>query len=155
MSQTEWRLGEKEMFAELTPKQKAVVDAYAENPKVGDTKLSEIASEKLEGDETVSRSYVSPILEEYNDIARQRLSQVENSREEGTETTEGDPFKGQLNEHKQWQGINERTVPDVEDEATISIELTEDEVTPLLSIQEVPNTVRERLLDALVSQAFD
>ena len=80
-------------YHDLTPKMQAVVDAVALHPEERHTDIAEMASERLPGDEGVSRSYIPEIIKKQGDIIEQRRETLENQRFEGEETTEGDPFE--------------------------------------------------------------
>lgn len=51
----------RQWYNALTEKQQAIVDVIVENPDLTDTRIAEIASEKLPSGESVSRAYVSII----------------------------------------------------------------------------------------------
>jgi len=106
------RLDDKTEMYELTKKQKAVVNALAEYPDEGPTRIAELASESLDGD-SVSRSYVTPITQKYGDLIDKQREIKQNERYEGTEQTSGDPLASLNNELDQdggWQLINDRPV---------------------------------------------
>lgn len=75
-------LVEKENYHELTEKQKAIIDAYAENPDGTHTEIFESANENLSGtDDTVSRAYVPVVLDRYAEIAFEQKHKNQNGRE--------------------------------------------------------------------------
>lgn len=171
------KLRDKDQYHQLTPKQKAIIDAKAENPDAGPTELAEIATEKME-DGSVSRSYIHPILTEYSDIAEKQIEIKANKRENGTEKTVGDPFEkldSQLNNSTSgsWQMLSERPKQDTLDvddstedsqaeasedtqsrQSELSVDLTPADLVALLS-GEVPPELRQELLRDLVSRAFE
>jgi len=100
-------------YEDLTAKQKAVIDAHAENPEATNRKKAQVASELLKervqsgdvslsalNDESVAEisvneSYSSGILnKDYPEVAQYREEIVQNERNEGDMQTVGDPFEG-------------------------------------------------------------
>jgi len=81
-------------YEDLTAKQKAVIDAHAENPEATNREKARLAGEKLDGD-SVNESYCSQILnKDYAEVAQYREEIVQNERQEGDMQTVGDPFEG-------------------------------------------------------------
>ena len=124
-------MDEKEHYEELTKKQAAIVDAYAEHPSAGDKSLANYASDKLE-DESVSRSYVKPVLDRYEHIARDRKLQLDNQRANGNEETIFEPFR----------------CP----EGTLRIELSKSDMRSILN-GELPEGLQEEIVERLISRA--
>ena len=157
------QLDDKTEMWELTDKQRVVVNALAEHPDKGPTRIAEIASEALEND-TVSRSYVTPIKQKYADLVEQQREIQENKRQEGTERTTGDPFdnleEALGSDSKGYQTIQERPHNDSEtgpqqtsEKKTISIDVTRRDVELLLA-GEVPEEIRRGLVIQIVDRAF-
>jgi len=97
-------------YQDLTAKQKAVVDAHAENPDATNREKARIAGEKLDGD-SVNESYCSQILKkDYKEVAQYREEIVQNERQEGDMQTVGDPFEGIPQQDSGYQRIQERPV---------------------------------------------
>ena len=179
MSRRTRQIESKEFYHELTDKMKAIVDAVVENPDAADTKIAEIASEKLE-DDSVSHAYVPVVKEAQSHIIDQRLESKDNERYQGSETTEGDPFQGQIIEKKDWQTLaerpiqgsvngNEETNGDEETETEVAIEdeqeseethdgytiaLGKSEIKEMLVDNRVPQRIREELLEETINRAF-
>jgi L-lactate utilization protein LutC len=61
----------KEYYNDLTPRQRAIVDAYIEDPNVKYEKVAERASEILSGN--VSQSYVREVIDDYGDLIDRQL----------------------------------------------------------------------------------
>jgi len=96
-------------YEDLTAKQKAVIDAHAENPDATNREKARIAGEKLDGD-SVNESYCSQILKkDYKEVAQYREEIVQNERQEGDMQTVGDPFEG-IPQQDGPQHIQERPV---------------------------------------------
>lgn len=155
------QLDDKTEMYELTDKQRVVVNALAEHPDKGPTRIAEIASEALEND-TVSRSYVTPIKQKYADLVEQQREIKENKRHEGTERTTGDPFD-KLNEtlgdtKKAWQTIQERphkdTTSNGQEEKTLRLDVSRRDVELLLA-GDVPEELRRELVVKIVDRAFE
>lgn len=92
-SNTGQHLNSKGDYHDLTDKMRAIVDAIAEEPDAGDTRVSEIATEKLPSDVGVSRAYVPRVRESHGSIIDSRIETQANTREfRGTSETTGDPF---------------------------------------------------------------
>lgn len=84
MSKATEQLAEKESYEQLTEKQRAVIDAFVENPDSNDSEIHEAANEKLSNEgESVTRAYVPVILNKYRDIAYSRREELD--REKDTE----------------------------------------------------------------------
>jgi hypothetical protein len=116
-------------YEDLTAKQKAVIDAHAENPEAtnrekanvasqllkervqsGEVSLSDLNDDSIEGI-TVNESYSSGILnKDYPEVAQYREEIVQNERQEGDMQTVGDPFEGIPQEEDSYQSIQERPV---------------------------------------------
>ena len=100
-------------FYELTDKQKSVVNVKAEHPEYKPQRVAEEASKKLPGDESVSKSYIHPILNKYGEIIKERREQLNNDRYEGESKAVGNPLQSgplqeQLEDSETWQGIKDR-----------------------------------------------
>lgn len=95
-------------YEDLTAKQKAVIDAHAENPEATNREKARLAGEKLDGD-SVNESYCSQILnKDYAEVAQYREEIVQNERQEGDMQTVGDPFEGIPQQDSGYQSIQER-----------------------------------------------
>ena len=159
------RLDDKTEMYQLTEKQRAVVNALAEHPDEGPSKIAEIASEALDND-TVSRSYVHPIKQKYADLVEQQREIKDNARTEGKEETTGDPFESleeTLGDSTEWQMLSERphkgtngnVSNHTESEAkTLQTSLRRTDVEALLG-GDVPEELRRELLVKIVAQAFE
>ena len=153
------RLKEKEDFVALTDKQKAIVNTKAKHPEYGPQKLAEEASKQLDGDESVSVSYVSPILNNYSDIIRTRREQLDNERHEGEQKTVGDPFADTLsdnNQSKGWQGIKERPTKGKQKNTDneITVRLTERDMQKLIN-QDVLDEFDRVILNRVLEPQFE
>jgi len=96
-------------YEDLTAKQKAVIDAHAENPDATNREKARLAGEKLD-DGSVNESYCSRILKkDYKEVAQYREEIVQNERNEGDMQTVGDPFEG-IPQDDSYQSIQERPV---------------------------------------------
>lgn len=62
---------EKEYYHNLTPRQRAIVDAYIEDPNIKYERVAKKASEILSGN--VSQTYVSEVINEYGDLIDRQL----------------------------------------------------------------------------------
>ena len=144
-------LDDKDDFVSLTEKQKAIVDVKAKHPEYGPEKTANEASKQLPGDETVSRSYVAPILNKYGHIIKDRREQLDNDRYEGTETTVGSPFD-KLGEDQSWQGIKDRPEKPNGDKE-ITVRLSETDVLELIN-QEQLNEFDRKMLTRVVEAQF-
>ena len=142
------QLDAKDDFDELTAKQQAIVETKAKHPDLKPTELAEQASEGLPAGETVSRSYVKPILENYGHIVEKRQMQLDNQRYEGETKTVGDPFDGEL-KPTEWQSISERETND----EFIVVRIWKRDVELLLQ-GEVSDELRDKVLSQLIQQAF-
>lgn len=92
-SDSDQHLKSKSDYHDLTDKMRAIVDAIAEEPDAGDTRVAEIATEKLPTDMKVSRAYVPQVRESQDSIIDSRIETQANKRDfEGTSKTTGDPF---------------------------------------------------------------
>jgi hypothetical protein len=110
-----------QQYTDLTEKQQAIVDAHAENPTATNREKARIAGEEILGtDEPVNESYASQVLnQKYPRVAEYRAEIVQNERQAGEVTTEGDPFAGLTDQQETtWQGIKERPTKDPQQETT-------------------------------------
>ena len=147
-------LDDKNDFVELTEKQKAIVDTKAEHPEYGPEKTANEASKQLPGDETVSRSYVGPILNKYGHIIKDRREQLDNQRYEGEDKTVGDPFQNQLGDDQSWQKIKERPEKGSANNNFITVRVWQDDFEQLLQ-GNVSDEFQKELLKELTQKAFD
>ena len=139
------QIADKDAYHELTTKQKAVVDELADDPTAQNTEIAERAG--------VSRSTVFNVKEHYAEIIEAQLNR--RGRHNGQETTEGDPFDGQLEFTKASQLIGDRPVqPETTDGTSgrVAVELPADDVRAVLAGDD-PERVRALVMDAVVSQA--
>lgn len=151
-----------EQYANLSPKRQEIVDAWVdlyeeegEEPKnVGVAELAD-----------ANESYTSQTLTEHKDIARARVEQIDNERDEGEVTTEGDPFQGKLEEQNlQMQTIKERphkgtkNVGGGEDAqeqmAGMSYEFSAEEIETIVVDEKVPETLQNTLEREVIHRAF-
>jgi len=113
-------------YRNLTPMQKAVVDARVEHPNVPKTEISRNFAPKIYNEHYVdskdehkdefNNSHVTQMLngntkEIIPEIITYRQELKENQRSEGTMTTEGDPFSADPNmgdESESWQTWDDR-----------------------------------------------
>jgi len=163
-------------YQDLTPKQKAVIDAYAKHPNETNREIARIAGEEILGDDgPVNESYCSEILnKDYAELAEYRAEIEQNERGEGSQTTVGDPFEA-FQEESGFQSIQERPVkqtesddeePQVAPTQTVSpiqvadagdgvvIKLSYRYVEGLLKARdvEIPEDMHEQLVDVLMSK---
>jgi len=98
-------------YDNLTDKQRAVVDAHAQNPDATNREKARIAGEEiLEQDEPVNESYCSEILnKKYERLVQYREEIEQNERPEGSMQTTGDPFEGLEQQAEGYQTIQERS----------------------------------------------
>ena len=143
-------LDDKSDFVELTEKQKAIVNIKAKHPEYGPEKTANEASKQLPGEETVSRSYVGPILNKYGHIIKDRREQLDNKRYEGEDTAVGDPFQDKLNQDG-WQGIKDR--PQQNTDNFITVRVWQDDLEELLQ-GTVSTEFQKELLNELTQKAF-
>jgi hypothetical protein len=126
-----------EQYQNLTDKQRAVIDAHAENPDETNRKKTELAEDKL-GD-SINESYASQVInKKYPKLAKYREDIEQNQRQEGSMTTEGDPFSGELSEDKGFQTFDERPVKE-----TQSQDQEPTQETPQPAVAQQPVQVRE------------
>jgi hypothetical protein len=102
-------------YENLTDKQRAVIDAHAQNPDETNREKARIAGEEILGmDGPVNESYSSDILNnKYPDLADYRAEIEQNERFSGQEQTKGDPLEAlnpDNNDNKGFQGIQDRPV---------------------------------------------
>jgi len=167
-------------YNSLTEKQQAVIDAHSENPNETNRRKAEIAGEKI-GD-SVNESYCSQVLNsKYPELADYREEIVQNERTEGEMTTEGNPFSAIPDDSGGFQSIQDRPVTKTQDSSDDSP--TQDTATAptaprkavqikhqddgllvwfderylreLLESQELPPQLHQRLVDAVLAQAFN
>jgi len=96
-------------YDNLTEKQRAVIDAHAQNPDATNREKARIAGEEiLNQGEPVNESYCSEILnKKYERLAQYREEIEQNERNIGSMQTTGDPFKS-LDQSEGYQTIQER-----------------------------------------------
>lgn len=96
-------------YDNLTEKQRAVIDAHAQNPNATNREKARIAGEEiLNQGEPVNESYCSEILnKKYEGLAQYREEIEQNERPQGSMQTTGDPFKS-LDQSEGYQTIQER-----------------------------------------------
>lgn len=101
-------------YQQLTDKQKAVIDAHAQNPEATNREKARIAGEEILGNGPVNESYSSDILNnKYPDLADYRAEIEQNERPKGTEKTTGNPLdalKPDQDDNKGFQSIQDRPV---------------------------------------------
>lgn len=165
-------------YKDLTEKQQAVIDAHAENPNETNRRKAEIAGEKI--NDSVNESYCSQVLNsKYPELATYREEIVQNERSEGEMTTEGDPFSAIPNESGGFQSIQDRPTKETQASAddgpqepttaptaprkAVQIKQEDDGLLvwfderylrELLESQELPPQLHQRLVDAVLAQAF-
>jgi hypothetical protein len=167
-----------QQYNNLTEKQQAVIDAHSENPNETNRRKAEIAGEKI-GD-SVNESYCSQVLNsKYPELANYREEIVQNERSEGEMTTEGDPFSAIPDESGGFQSIQDRPVTETQQDDSSSqvsasaptaprkavqiqqqddgllVWFDERYLRELLESQELPPQLHQRLVDAVLSQAFN
>lgn len=152
-----------EQYHELSPKRQEIVDAWVElYEKEGEEPKNVDVAERADANE----SYTSQTLTEYKDIARARVEQLDNEREEGEVRTEGDPFQGKLEQDQNlpMQTIQERphkgtkNVGDGEDAqekmAGLSYEFSAEEIETIVVDEEVPESLQNALEREVIHRAF-
>jgi len=102
-------------YDNLTDKQRAVIDAHAQNPEETNREKARIAGEEILGnDGPVNESYSSDILNnKYPDLADYRAEIEQNERPKGNEQTTGNPLdalKPDNNDNQGFQSIQDRPV---------------------------------------------
>jgi hypothetical protein len=131
-------------YEDLTAKQKAVIDAHAENPDATNREKARLAGEKLDGD-SVNESYCSQILnKDYAEVAKYREEIVQNERNEGDMQTVGDPFEGIPQDDDSYQTIQERPVKGTqaqEDSSGVSPGQTQEPTDSPLTPQQIAVSV--------------
>lgn len=166
-------------YNDLTEKQKAVIDAHSENPNETNRRKAEIAGEKI--DDSVNESYCSQVLnQKYPELATYREEIVQNERTEGEMKTEGDPFSAIPDESGGFQSIKDRPVKQAHQDTeesqdtqtatptaprqAVQIQQQDDGLLvwfderylrELLESQELPPQLHQRLVDAVLAQAFN
>lgn len=141
------QLKTKDRYENLTPKQRAVVDAYVEHPDYGRNKLAQKATELLkrrEGEgESVSSSYVPVVLQSQEQIIQNRMQEDTN-----------DVFS-KLDSTDKPQTIGERPVKSTEEpNAHLLDALTREEATQIIQEHSVPQSLLDRLLTEVTEEAF-
>jgi hypothetical protein len=163
-------------YDDLTPKQKAVIDAHAENPDATNREKARIAGEEILGEDgPVNESYCSEIIKkDYAELAEYRAEIEQNERVEGSEQTVGDPFEALQSNQESFQSIQERPVKETEEDTPqvseptqtvspiqvasapdgIMIKLSYSYVEALLKARDVdlPDDMHEQLVDALMQR---
>lgn len=107
-------------YQNLTEKQRAVIDAHAQQPEATNREKARIAGEEiLEDEEPVNESYCSEIInKKFPDLAEYRAELEQNERPQGAVSTTGDPF-GQFGVQDSnssstgFQSIQDRPVKDL------------------------------------------
>ena len=146
------QIKDKDSYTELTEKQQAVVDELVDDPTAQNTEIADRAG--------CSRSTVYNVKEHYNHIVESRINQ--RGRNEGQETTEGNPFKSldeslgsdaevQAFQDRPRQGSEKGVEP--EPETTITIELGEAAIRDVLE-HNATNAV-EPVIRAVLNRAFE
>ena len=145
------QIADKSSYHELTDKQQAVVDELADDPTAQNTEIAERAG--------VSRSTVFNVKEHYAEIIEAQLNR--RGRHNGQETTEGDPFDGQLEFTQASQLIGDRPEQPAADggdtdtaESLVSVSLGERAVRDVLAGGDCEH-VRAELIETLVKGVFD
>jgi len=129
-------------YGGLTDKQKAVIDSHAEHPNATNRDKARFAAEKLPEGESVNESYCSQIINrDYPKVAQYRAEIVQNQRSQGSITTEGDPFEGQLEQDKSYQTIQERPVKDTQDDEPVEPTPTTPVARQYIQVQTVDDGV--------------
>lgn len=139
------QIADKDTFADLTDKQKRVVNELVNDPFAQNTVIKDRAD--------VSRSTVHNVKEHYPHIIETQLNA--RGRAPGEETTEGDPYDGEIEFTKASQMIGDRPVqPETTESADgrVAVELPADDVRAVLAGED-PERVRALVMDAVVSQA--
>lgn len=115
-----------QQYQNLTEKQRAVIDAHAQNPDATNREKSRIAGEEILGEsEPVNESYTSEILnKKYPKLAQYREEIEQNERVEGQQQTIGDPFEAlqQQQQESGFQSIQERPVKEIVQSETVESE---------------------------------
>lgn len=167
-----------QQYENLTEKQKAVIDAHAENPDETNRRKAELAGEKIDG--SVNESYCSQVLKQkYPEVATYREEIVQNDRTQGEMKTEGDPFSAIPDDSGGFQSIQDRPVKQTQgqdsDEQAVQTQepqvgqqvqiqhrdnglvvwFDERYLRDLLESQELPPELHEKLVDAVLAQAFN
>jgi hypothetical protein len=146
-------LDEKDSYEELTDKQQRVVDELVETPTAQNQDVADRAD--------VSRSTVYNVKEKYGDIVESQLNQV--GRYDGDETTEGDPFEGQLDQQQEWQTIKERPVgverikeseTEAEERDVITVRLHRQDIERILLDGGVSDEFRRELVNRILESTF-
>lgn len=136
MSKATEQLAEKQNYYELSDKQKAVIDAFAENPDSTHRELFERANELLDGQgDSISRAYIPVIMEKYRHIANQQKDIKLNKRDEGDLEFENviiDPGK----------------------EIEVNTNLNRQDVESIMNLR-FTKSLRAKLLDSVLDQAFE
>jgi len=139
------QIADKDTYADLTDKQKRVVNELADDPMAQNTDIADRAD--------VSRSTVHNVKEHYPHIIETQLNA--RGRAPGAETTDGDPFEGELEFTRASQYIKDRPEqPDATDDTDgrVSVELSEDDVRAVLAGDDTER-VRAAVMDAVVKKA--
>jgi hypothetical protein len=172
-------------YNNLTEKQRAIIDAHAENPDATNREKAQKAAETL--GEDINESYCSQVINNrYPELAHYRADIVQNQRSEGEQRTTGDPYPD-LDADRSWQTITEcerqassdaaasdGKQDSVDDETamrrasaraapvrvdtdadTVTIELNRQYVQALLQARALPPELHDRVLDAVFDEAFD
>jgi len=111
--------------------------------------------------ETSARSTVYNVKEKYGEIVESQLNQV--GRYDGDETTEGDPFEGQLDQQQEWQTIKERPVgverdkeneTEAEERDVITVRLHRQDIERILLDGGVSDEFRRELVNRVLESTF-
>jgi len=143
-------LDDKDSYEELTDKQQQVVDELVEEPTAQNQDIAERAD--------VSRSTVYNVKERYGDIVESRLNQ--HGRYQGQETTEGDPFGGELDTDQEWQTFDERPADQADDEGSVAemdvlrLRLHRADIKQILLNGDVSEDLRRELINRVLESAF-
>lgn len=140
-------------YQNLTNKQRAIIDAHAENPDAYNYEKARIAESKLDGDESINDSYCSQVINnKYPDIAeyRRRVEQGEDVR---TAVPDG---SAQATQVESQQPTREARIS-VESATDGGVEVTfePDYLRELLASKELPAELHDALVNEVIELAFD
>lgn len=107
-----------QLYKDLTEKQRAVIDAHAQNPDATNREKARIAGEEILGqDSGVNESYSSEIINsKYPELAEYRVEIEQNERRVGQEETIGNPFESIEQGQRGFQTIKDRPVKQTQPE---------------------------------------
>jgi len=126
-----------QQYRNLKPKQKAIIDAHAENPdynnrektnvainklkqwiREGTVSLDEVGADTIE-EVSINESYNTQVINSnYAKLAKYREEIEQNQRQEGTMQTEGNPFKAIPQDDSGFQSIQDRPVKETQSQDT-------------------------------------